>query len=82
MRRVQDLLGLGAWAAAALTVCNGFSPAAMERALGTVTGSAALGWLSTRRLVHAAVIADRARAAIAALAHRGLSAVLSSRIPT
>ncbi len=82
--RVRDLLGLGEWAAAALTVCNGFSPAAIGRALASITGSAALGWRSTRRLVHAAVIDDPSELprAIAELAHRGLPAVLASRVPT
>jgi hypothetical protein len=82
--RVRDLLGLGDWAAAALAVCNGFSPAAMDRALASVTGAAALGWRSNRRLVHAAVIDDPSILAqvIAELAERGVSAVLSSRVPT
>ena len=82
--RVRDLLGLGDWAAAALDVCNGFSPAAMARAVAGVTGPAALGWRSTRRLVHAAVIDDPLVLAevVADLARRGVSAVLSSRGPT
>lgn len=81
---VRDLLGLGDWAAAALAVCNGFSQAAMERALSVVTGSAAVGWRSSRRLIHAAVIDDPKllATAVAALAHRGVAAVLSARIPT
>ena len=81
--RVRDLLGLGDWAAAALAVCNGFSPAAMDRALAGVTGSAALGWRSSRRLVHAAVIDDPAILVqvVGELAERGLSPVLSSRVP-
>jgi hypothetical protein len=56
----------------------------MERALAHVTGSAAVGWRSTRRLVHAAVIDDPAVLVqvVAELAERGMSAVLSSRVPT
>ena len=81
--RVRALLELGDWAAAALGVCNGFSSAAMQRAVATVTGSAALGWRSARRLVHAAVIDEPAALAqlVAELADRRLPAVLSSRVP-
>jgi len=80
---VRDLLELGNWAAAALAVCNGFSPAVMARAVDRLTGSAALGWRSARRVVHAAVIEDPAAlsGAIAELARRGHAAVLSSRLP-
>lgn len=81
--RVRDLLELGDWATAALAVCNGFSPAAMQRAVAGVTGTAALGWRSARRLVHAAVIDEPAALArvVAELEHRHLPAVLSSRVP-
>jgi hypothetical protein len=81
--RVRDLLELGDWAAAALAVCNGFSPAVMQRAVAGVTGSAAIGWRSTRRLVHAAVIDEPATLVhvIEELADRQVPAVLSSRIP-
>lgn len=81
--RVRDLLELGDWAAAALGVCNGFSPAVMQRAVAGVTGAAAIGWRSGRRLVHAAVIDEPAALAyvVAELADRNLPAVLSSRIP-
>ena len=81
--RVRSLLELGDWAAAALGVCNGFSSAAMQRAVATVTGSAALGWRSARRLVHAAVIDEPSELAVfvAELADRRLPAVLSLRVP-
>lgn len=81
--RVRDLLGLGEWAAAALAVCNGFSPAVMQRVVASTTGAAVLAWRSARRLVHAAVIADPTAltGAAAALADRGLPAVLSSHVP-
>lgn len=81
---VRDLLGLGDWAAAALAVCNGFSPAAMDRALATISGPAAIAWRSSRRLVHAAVIDEPGwlAEAVDGLARRGMAAVLSARIPT
>lgn len=81
---VRDLLGLGDWAAAALAVCNGFSPAAMERAIAKISGPAAIAWRSSRRLVHAAVIDEPGdlASAVADLAWRGMGAVLSARIPT
>jgi len=81
--RVRDVLQLGDWAAAALGVCNGFSPAVMQRAVAGVTGTAALGWRSARRLVHAAVIDEPAALAhlVAELAERHMPAVLSSRVP-
>ena len=55
----------------------------MQRAIASVTGSAALGWRSTRRLVHAAVIDEPSALAhvVAELANRQLPAVLSSRVP-
>jgi len=82
--RVRDLVELGGWAAAALAVCNGFSPAVMDRAIARMTGATALGWRSTRRLVHAAVIDDPSVLVriVTELAQRGLPAVLSSRVPT
>jgi hypothetical protein len=81
--RVRDLLELGDWAAAALAVCNGFSPAVLERAVAGMTGATAVGWRSTRRLVHAAVIDEQTALAsiVAELADRRLPAVVSSRIP-
>jgi len=80
---VRELIALGDWAAAALAVCHGFSPAVMARAVAAVTGTAVLGWRSARRLVHIAVIDHPAAlaAAAAVLALRGLPAVLSSRAP-
>jgi hypothetical protein len=81
--RVRDLLELGDWAAAALAVCNGFSPAVLQRAIAGMTGTTAVGWRSARRLVHAAVIHEPAALAriVAELAARHLPAVVSSRIP-
>jgi hypothetical protein len=81
--RVRDLLELGDWAAAALAVCNGFSPAVLQRAIAGMTGAAAVGWRSARRLVHAAVIDEPTALAhiVAELADRHLPAVVSSRIP-
>src|SRR5262245_58577954 len=81
--RVRDLLELGDWAAAALAVCNGFSPAVLQRAVTGMTGAAAVGWRSARRMVHAAVIDEPAALAhiVAELADRHLPAVVSSRIP-
>src|SRR6185503_20204113 len=81
--RVRDLLELGDWAAAALAVCNGFSAAVLQRAIADMTGSAAIGWRSARRLVHAAIIDEPAALAhlVAQLADRHLPAVVSSRIP-
>jgi hypothetical protein len=54
----------------------------MARAVAAVSGAAALGWRSARRLVHIVVIDDPAAlpAAIAALASRSHPAVLSSRL--
>ena len=80
---VRELLALGEWAAAALSVCNGFSPTVMARAIASVTGASALGWRSARRIVHVAVIDDRAVLPdlIAELTRRGHPAVLSSRLP-
>jgi hypothetical protein len=79
---VRELVELGDWASAALAVCNGFSPAVMARAVADATGLAALGWRSARRLVHVAMIDDPAAlaGAVAALALRGLPAVLSSHV--
>jgi hypothetical protein len=55
----------------------------MERAVAGVTGAAALGWRSARRLVHAAVIDEPAALAhlVAELAERHMPAVLTSRVP-
>ncbi|HEY0989251.1 MAG TPA: hypothetical protein VGD80_19415, partial [Kofleriaceae bacterium] len=81
--RVRDRLALGDGAAAALAVCNGFSPAVLQRAIAGMTGAAAVGWRSARRLVHAAVIDEPAALAhiVAELTDRHLPAVVSSRIP-
>lgn len=80
---VRDLLALGEWAAAALAVCNGFSPTVLARGIASGDGPAALGWRSGRRLVHAAVIDERAALPelVAALARRGHPTVLSSKLP-
>lgn len=80
---VRALLELGDWAAAALAACNGFSPAVIARAITSVTGSAALGWRSARRLVHAAVLDEPAALAnaVAELTRHGLPIVISARIP-
>lgn len=80
---VRELLELGEWSAAALAACHGFSPAVMARAIADMTGPAALGWRSARRLVHVAVIDDPGALAnaVAVLAQRGLPAVLSCRVP-
>ncbi|HEY0190678.1 MAG TPA: hypothetical protein VGC42_06105 [Kofleriaceae bacterium] len=79
---VRTLLELGNWAASALAACNGFSPAVMARAVAEVSGAAALGWRSARRLVHVIVIDEPAALsqAVAALAQRNHPAVLSSRL--
>ncbi|HEX4420203.1 MAG TPA: hypothetical protein VH165_19945 [Kofleriaceae bacterium] len=79
---VRDLLELGNWAAAALTACNGFSPTVLARAVATASGPSALGWRAGRRLVHVAVIDDPAALSgvVAELGHRGLPAVVSSRL--
>lgn len=80
---VRQLLALGEWAAAALAVCNGFSPSVMARAIENVTGPAALGWRTARRIVHAAVIDEPAVLPdlVAELTRYGYPAVLSSRLP-
>lgn len=81
---VRDLLELGGWAAAALSACNGFSTAVMQRAMDGATGATAIAWRTHRRLIHAAIIQEPTvlKRGVASLSQRGLPTVLTSRVPT
>lgn len=80
---LDGLVELGDWANAALGATAGFSSAIMARVAAGVTGPAALGWRTGRRLIHAAVIDDPLALAgvVAEVEQRGHPAVLSARAP-
>jgi hypothetical protein len=57
---VTTLLELGTWATAALEVTRGFSAAQISRALSGANRGVAVGWRTSRRVVHAAMFDDPA----------------------